>query len=157
MHTSVTASFKRTIVLILALLLGIAIVVVSVIPLNRVALGTRSPYAASPSVAHHAALVHVIAHIVIFAIVACVGWFVADYVDNGLTSKMLAAVVAMLLGCTTEYLQHAVYHNAIELNDVFTNVISSGVAFVVLALVERLRLKREDGVSEKAFILRDLE
>jgi hypothetical protein len=153
----VTASFKRAIVLILALLLGVAIVVVSVMPLNRVALGTRSPYAASPSVAHHAAFVHAIAHIVIFAIVACGAWFVADYVDKGLISRMLAAVFAMLLGCTTEYFQHAVYHHAIELNDVFTNVVSSGVAFMLLALVDRLRTKRPDTVNEAAFILRDLD
>jgi hypothetical protein len=63
----------------------------------------------------------------------------------------------MLLGCTTEYLQHAVYHNAIELNDVFTNVISSGTAFVMLALVEKFRPRRQDAMDERAFILRDIE
>jgi len=138
-----TASLKRTLVLLLALLFGIAIVVLSIVPLNRIALGTRPRYAASASLVHHVAVVHAAVHILIFAAAACVAWFAADFAAKGRTGKVLAVMMTLVLGCTTEYLQHAVYRNPLELNDVFTNVFSSAVAFCALALIAKYRERHQ--------------
>jgi hypothetical protein len=137
----VTGALK-SIVVLLALLFGMAIAVVSVLPLNRVALGTRPHYAARAAAIHQAAILHLAAHILIFAAASAVAWFAADFAAKGVTGKMLAFVATLALGFTTEWLQHAIYRNPIESSDVWINTLASAAAFAVLALITRWRSAR---------------
>jgi hypothetical protein len=126
-------------VLILALLFGLGIVVLSVAPINRIAVGTRPGYAAGAAAVHHAAVVHVSVHIFIFAVTAGVAWFAACFGASGMSPKLAGMGLTFLLGWGTEFLQHAMTGRPIELGDVITNVSASGATFLVLALVWRLR------------------
>jgi hypothetical protein len=132
-------SFKRYLALFLALLFGLAIAVLSVAPINRIAIGVRPRFGASAADIHHAALVHIWVHILIFAIAAGVAWLAACVAEGGVVGRLLAVTATMMLGFGTEYLEHAASGRAIELADVYVNLIASGVAFVALALVERYR------------------
>jgi len=126
-------------VLVLALLFGLGIVILSVAPINRIAVGTRPGYAAPAAAVHHAAVVHVLVHVFIFAVTACVAWFSACFALSGMGGKLAAIGMTFVLGWGTEFLQHSISGLPVELNDVFTNVSASGTTFLVLALVWRLR------------------
>jgi hypothetical protein len=132
-------SFKRYLAISVVLLFGAALAILSVVPINRIAIGTRPQYAASAAAVHQAALFHVSVHVFIFALAACVAWLAACLAESGLAGKLLAVVTTLLLGCGTEYLEHAASGQRIELADVYVNLIASGVAFVALALVEGYR------------------
>lgn len=125
--------------LILALLFGMGIVLLSVAPINRIAVGTRPGYAATSSAVHHAAVVHLSVHIFIFAVTACVAWFAACFAGSGVGAKLAAVGLTFVLGWGTEFLQHSMSGQPIELSDVYTNVSASGAAFLVLGLVWRFR------------------
>jgi hypothetical protein len=137
--TDISPSLRRSVVLVLAFLFGAALIVLSLAPINRIAVGTRPGYAASASAVHHAAVFHIAVHVFIFAAAACVAWLAAWVLSDDVVGKLLAVVTTLLFGCGTEYLEHAASRQPIELNDVFTNVAASGVMFVVLAGVESYR------------------
>jgi len=127
------------VVLILALLFGLGIVILSVAPINRIAVGTRPSYAAGAAAVHHAAVVHVSVHIFIFAVTAGVAWFAACFAARGVGGKLAAVGLTFLLGWGTEFLQHSMSGRPIEMSDVFTNLSASGIMFLVLGLAWRLR------------------
>jgi len=137
--TAAPTAHRRSVVLVLALLFGLGIVVLSVAPINRIAVGTRPSYAAGAAAVQHAAVVHVSVHILIFAVTAGVAWFAACFAASGIGGKLAAVSLTFLLGWGTEFLQHSISGQPIELNDVFTNVAASGATFLVLGLVWRFR------------------
>ncbi len=114
-------------------------VVLSVVPINRIAVGTRPAYAASAAAVHHAAVFHLGVHLFIFTAAACLAWLAACVSSNDLVGKLLAVVTTLLLGCGTEYLEHAVSGLPLELSDIYVNLFASSLTFVVLALIGRYR------------------
>jgi hypothetical protein len=132
-------AFRRSFVLLVAALFGTAIAVLSVAPIDRVALGTRPGFCAPPIAVQHAAELHFMAHILIFGAAAGVAWFAAISTASGRLGKVIALSLTLLLGCTTEYLQHKIYRNPLERYDVLINTCSIAAMFALLALLSRQR------------------
>jgi hypothetical protein len=150
--------FRRSLIVLLALFFGLAIIIVSVAPINRIKMGTRAAHTAPPVAIQHAAQLHIVVHVLIFGLAACIAWFAADLAARGSTNKMLALVMTLLLGCTTEYLQHALYHNAIELDDVLTNIMTVAIVFGLLSVVAIYHKPAPHPTDEGIpFILSDLD
>ncbi len=151
-------TLKRSLLVLMALLFGAMLVLVSILPINRIRIGTRAGYNATPQAIAHATELHIGLHILIFGFAAWAAWFVATSIANNSTAKMLALVMTLLLGCTTEYMQHAVYHNPIERWDVVTNLLTIVTVFSLLALIYRNRKPAPPSDSEGIpFILTDLD
>ena len=125
----------RHLFLFIAILFGIAFILMSVMPFNRIALGTRAPFGANPAQILHAERLHALAHVALFGSLAAVAWCAAKS-SNG---KRIAFALVLLLGCATEYMQHLVYRNTLELNDIFINLVTGIAAFSLFALIERSR------------------
>ena len=114
---------RRLPVLWLAGLFGFGIALLSVVPVNRIALGTRPHYFASPGAVHHAAVLHAVVHVLIFGIAAVVAWFATEISpQNSVKTKTIAVLLTMLLAFGTEWLQHIIYHQPLEWSDVSTNL-----------------------------------
>lgn len=142
-----TRPFLRYLVLVLAVLLGFAAAVASIVPIDRIELGTRPRHGANAAEVLRADRIHVAAHIILFSGLAATVWFAAGFVskakEDAATIRLIGLGLLLLLGCGTECLQHLVYRTSLEFNDIFTNVLSSLSAFGILALVARSRKPRE--------------
>jgi hypothetical protein len=125
----------RHLFLFLAVLFGMAFILLSVLPVNRIALGTRPPFGANAAQILHAQRLHALVHVALFGSLAAVAWCAAKS-HNG---KLIAFVLVLLLGYGTEYMQHLVYRNALELNDISINFITGVAAFSIFALIDRFR------------------
>jgi hypothetical protein len=137
-----TRSYLRHLVLVLALLFGLTAAIVSVIPIDRIALGTRPRRGANRVEVLRAGRLHASAHIVLFSALSVAAWFAAGFaakVREVAATKLIALMLLLLLGWGTEYLQHLFYRNKLERNDVFYNLLTSVSAFAILALVEQIR------------------
>ena len=125
------------------MLFGLAIAVMSVMPVNRIALGTRPHWFASAADVAHAARVHYAVHVAAFGALAVLAWLATKHAESQKnqrwTEKLIALSIIMLLGFATEYFQHRIYHFALELNDISVNISSALVVFVVLATIHGLR------------------
>ena len=147
-------------ILVLTALFGVAILVMSVMPVSRTVLGTRPAPGYSASLVERAFVVHILVHILVYGLLACVAWFALDKTNSGAVNKMIALIAIMLLGCASEYLQHRLYDVPLELNDVFTNILSGAAVFGGLAWWARHRKPATEPPLEGehvAYIMRDLD
>jgi hypothetical protein len=135
----VITPFRRSLIVILALLFGLAIAVLSVVPINRYDVGTRARYAAPAEVVKQAARRHAVVHIVIFGVAGAVAWCVAEFAARSAIFKIIALLMALLLGWGTEYLQHTMYHNVLEITDIQVNLLSVLAGFMILTACARVR------------------
>jgi hypothetical protein len=139
-------------VLVLALLFGLMAAIVSVIPIDRIALGTRPRHGANRVEILRADHLHAAAHIVLFDALSVAAWFAAGFaakvMEDAGTIKLIAFALLLLLGWGTEYLQHLFYRNKLERNDVFINMLTSVSTFAIFALVDKLRARRLQPGSE---------
>jgi len=139
----VTAAPRR-LILVLAVLFGLAAAVASIVPIDRIELGTRPRRGANAAEILRAYRVHTAAHIVLFGALAAAAWFAAKAKDDDAApNKLIALVLLLLLGSGTECLQHLVYRTTLEFNDIFTNLLASLSTFGILALIDRSRKRRE--------------
>jgi hypothetical protein len=118
----------RYLLLAIAILFGASLVVLSIVPVNRVALGTRPSPVSTPLAVQHAAYLHLLVHITVFAILTSVTWLALEDPIHRVTGL----TIILLLGCGTEYLQHAVYDQPVELADVAVNLLTALLVFGLL-------------------------
>ncbi len=128
----------RSLILLLALLFGLFVAFISVVPLNRVSLGTRPGYGATPAAVLHAAHLHTLAHLLVYGLVACVAWLASDLAEARVTGKLIALTLTLLLGWSTEYMQARLYHNPIEIMDIAANLLAGAFVFGLLAVLRRI-------------------
>jgi hypothetical protein len=128
-------SLARRLTLVFALFLGMAFILFSVMPFNRIALGTRAPFGANAAQILHAQRLHALTHVALFGVLAAVTWCAA----RSFNGKLIAFGLVLLLGYGTEYMQHLVYGNALEFDDIFINLVTGVAAFSIFALIDRSR------------------
>jgi hypothetical protein len=136
----------RRLVVLLAMLIGLAVAIASVAPINRVTLGTRPAHGATAAEILRADQLHLAAHIALFSALGAVAWFASGALarskENEYSARLICFLLVLLLGYGTEYLQHAAGSHPVELNDVVTNLGSSASVFALLALLYRFRKSR---------------
>jgi len=126
----------RRVILALSILSGLLLIIFSIVPINRFAIGTRTP-SHSPAAVERAAFTHLAVHVVLFGTLSAGAWFAAQ----SKTGKSIALTLTLLLGCGTEYLEHQIGRGPLELNDIVTNLGSSVSVFVIITLIHHFRKK----------------
>ncbi len=165
MPTSKNSKWRRSI-LLLAILFCLAVVILSVAPINRMALGTRAHQRATHADIVKADRIHVSVHLALFGALACVGWFAAQSIAKSprkaVLGKTVALTVVLFIGFFTELLQHLSFRNALEWNDVFTNSVATLCAFALCELIFGSRLNPQPrpqiadaNADTVAYVLRD--
>ena len=141
-----TNTRTRVLIVFMAIFFGGALGVVSLVPMNRIELGTRADYFSTPAAKERANAMHVGVHIVGFGALAGVAWLAAECAAGllvpNVAAKLIAVALTVLLGWGTEYMQHIVYRNTLEWNDICTNLASSFVVLGLIALVSHFRKVR---------------
>lgn len=150
----------RYTVLILAILFSVGVLIFSIAPVNRIELGTRPGVGSTQALIERAAFLHFALHAVMYGILACISWLALDLFAAGAVNKMIVLIMILLLGWGTEYLQHRLYDNPIEMGDVLADILAASLAFGSLALWARYRKPPAQLPLEGehvAYVLRDLD
>lgn len=133
----------RHAILLLAILFGLAVLILSVSPLNRTAIGTRPHHRATHADVVKADRFHVFVHLTLFGALAATAWLAAGAMAKSHRSAVVAKVSALAIICfigyATELLQHLNFHNPLEVNDVFTDVVGALVAVALCESAHQVR------------------
>lgn len=147
-------------VLLLAILLCLAVLLLSILPASRAVFGARPVDGSSATLIQRTPFLHAAVHIVVYGALACAVWFALRINAAGTVNKLIGLITLSLFGCGSEYLQHRLYDKLLDITDVLINIFSIAAVFGLLYLWSRFRKRPPEAKLEGehvAYVLRDIE